>query len=91
MQKFLKKKHLSGINDPKNLVPACRRCNQEKGKKMDGWIRKGRIGRHQWVWLLRHLLRIMGIALLTAVTVYLTLHFMGMDGWSLKFVKELLQ
>ncbi len=91
MQKFLKKKHLSGINDPKNLVPACRRCNQEKGQKMDGWIRKGRIGRHQWVWLLRHLLRIAGIALLTAAAVYVTLYFMGLDVWSLEFVKDLLQ
>ena len=75
MQKFLKKQHLSGINDPKNLVPACRRCNQEKGQKMDGWIRKGRIGRHQWIWLLRHALRITGLILLILAAVYAALYF----------------
>ena len=64
MQKRLKKLHLSGINDPKNLVAACRTCNQKKGKKMGEWITKGRRGRHAAYWYLRWLLRVMIAAVL---------------------------
>ena len=71
MQKQLRSLHISGINDPDNLVAACRKCNQEKGKKMGAWIRRGRIGRHQWIWLLRWTLRLMIAAVFIAAVFYL--------------------
>ena len=46
--------HISGIediNDVKNLIPSCERCNAAKGSKMGLWLVRGAIGRHFWVWL----------------------------------------
>lgn len=37
-----------GINDPKNLTPACRTCNRMKGKKTGAWILLGFIGKTRW-------------------------------------------
>jgi 5-methylcytosine-specific restriction endonuclease McrA len=45
------------VNDIKNLVPACRSCNSRKGKKINGYILRGRIGRHPSVWVFRYILR----------------------------------
>ena len=45
MQKLLKKKHFSGVNDPRNLVASCKSCNQKKGKKME--MRKKRKNRRK--------------------------------------------
>ncbi len=58
LQKKLKRKGYADINDPKNLIPACKECNQRKSAKMDGWITKGKIGRHPWIWVIRHTIRI---------------------------------
>ncbi len=52
LQKKLKR-HIRGINDPDNLIAACRACNQKKGTEMGRWIRRGKIGRHAWYWELR--------------------------------------
>ena len=52
VQKKLKRR-ISGINDPDNLVAACRACNQKKGIQTGRWIRRGKIGRHAWYWELR--------------------------------------
>lgn len=64
LQKKLKRKGIHNINDVKNLVPACSRCNGRKGKKMGKWILKGEIGRHQKLWVVRHLVRIAVLVLL---------------------------
>lgn len=57
MQHKLKRMGIPGINDCSNLVPACRRCNQRKGKKMGIWLLRARIGRHKWVCITKTLLR----------------------------------
>ncbi|MBR2189020.1 MAG: HNH endonuclease [Eubacterium sp.] len=79
MQEFLRKKHLSGLNDPKNLVAACRKCNQEKSSRMGEWIRRGRRGRHQWVWLLRHIIRIALAAAVILALGYLAAGLLHVD------------
>ena len=57
LQKKLRRRGISDLNGPANLVPACHRCNAKKAAQMGVWIRKGRIGRHQWFWLFRWLVR----------------------------------
>lgn len=57
LQKKLKKRGILSVNDIRNLVPACARCNERKGKKMGRWILRGRIGRHPSVWVIRHIFR----------------------------------
>ncbi len=39
------------INDVKNLVPACRRCNSRKGAKGGSWVLRGLVGRFPAFWL----------------------------------------
>lgn len=43
---------IKNVNDAKNLVPSCRRCNQQKGTKSGVWLIRGLIGRHAWFWLI---------------------------------------
>lgn len=43
---------IQNVNDPKNLVPACLRCNQRKGKKTGFWLIRGTIGRHRCFWFI---------------------------------------
>lgn len=58
LQKKLKRRGYSNINDPRNLVASCHRCNQAKAARMGSWIRKGRLGRHPIYWWIRHSIRI---------------------------------
>lgn len=57
LQNQLRKKGFTSINDPKNLVVACKDCNKKKSNKMGKWIIKGRLGRHESYWHIRHGLR----------------------------------
>lgn len=59
LQKKLRKKGIGNVNDCKNLVPACKKCNQRKSAKLGVWIIKGQIGRIQWLWKIRHVLRLL--------------------------------
>lgn len=63
-EKRLKKKGYEDINDPRNLVPACERCNKKKGQKTGRWIIKGYIGRHQKVRFALNIAKILLIVLL---------------------------
>lgn len=47
---FLHRIGIENVNDPKNLVPSCRRCNQQKGTKGGLWLLRGLIGRHAKFW-----------------------------------------
>lgn len=62
LQDKLKKIGAKSVNDYQNLVPACRKCNIKKGKKMGYWIFKGQIGRNQKVWLIIWPIRILLLA-----------------------------
>ena len=42
---------ISDINDVKNLVPSCEKCNSKKGSKMGLWLIRGDIGKHFGIWL----------------------------------------
>lgn len=57
LQKKLKAMGAESVNDPINLVPACKRCNSRKGTRTGTWIITGRIGSHQKLWFLRWSLR----------------------------------
>lgn len=67
LQKKLHRQGIEDLNSEKNLVPACYRCNQAKAAQMGAWIRKGKLGRHAWIWVLRWALRLTT----AAVAVYL--------------------
>jgi 5-methylcytosine-specific restriction endonuclease McrA len=59
LQKKLRRQGITDLNCVKNLVPACESCNQKKAANMGDWIRRGKLGRHAWVWILRHMLRLL--------------------------------
>lgn len=41
---------MSGVNDPANLAPCCRRCNSSKGNRMGLWTVRGLLGAKRWYW-----------------------------------------
>ena len=48
--------HLCGItnvNDPKNLVASCMKCNRKKSDSMGMWVVKGAFGRSNLFWTIR--------------------------------------
>lgn len=49
---ILNKKHITDINDPKNLAPACLECNTKKGKKIGLWTLRGFIGKNKSFWII---------------------------------------
>lgn len=53
LRRRLEKCGYDSVNDPKNLVPACRSCNSRKGTKTGLWIIAGSLGRIQPLWFVR--------------------------------------
>lgn len=49
-RKLLKKFEITNINDEKNLVPACLKCNKRKSKKTGIWLLRGIIGKYEIFW-----------------------------------------
>lgn len=64
LKRRLKRKGISNVNDQKNLVPSCKKCNRRKGRKMGMWVIRGKIGRVQKLWYLRHGIRITFLSML---------------------------
>lgn len=64
LQRKLKRQGIGDLNSEKNLVPACYRCNQAKAAQMGAWIRRGKLGRHAWVWMLRWMFRFAAVAVI---------------------------
>ncbi len=58
LQKKLKARGYRGINDVKNLVAACKKCNQRKGVNMGLWVLKGHLGKYPIIWVIRHMIRL---------------------------------
>lgn len=54
---------VKGVNDPRNLVASCYKCNQRKGSRAGVWVMRGRLGRHPSYWIIR---RTLTVALLVA-------------------------
>lgn len=59
---------IKNVNDPKNLVASCRRCNRKKSNKQGLWVLRGYLGRHIWFW---RILRIAIILLISVLIYYL--------------------
>lgn len=57
-QKF-RKMGYKDVNDPRNLVPACSKCNSRKAAKMGSWIIRGEIGRITRLWIIRKTVRLL--------------------------------
>lgn len=47
----LKKKGITDVNDVRNLVPACMKCNQKKSAQTGIWVLRGTLGKHPIYWL----------------------------------------
>ena len=63
-QEKLERRGLKNINDPRNLVAACKSCNQHKSARTGLWIFKGKIGRYKYIWYFRYLIRILILAMI---------------------------
>ena len=72
LQKQMKRHGIKGVNDKKNLTPACERCNRTKGMQIDGWVKKGIRGRHQYRIFFGKLIKITAI---TIIGYYLYMHW----------------
>lgn len=57
-KRLLRSKGITDINDVRNLVSACRRCNSQKSANAGIWILRGRIGSHPWFWVTCNLILI---------------------------------
>jgi 5-methylcytosine-specific restriction endonuclease McrA len=55
------------VNDPKNLVASCRKCNRKKSDKMGLWVVRGAIGRFKLIWTIRDIIVILLVALVIAI------------------------
>lgn len=53
----LRLRGISDVNDEKNLVAACRRCNRKKSDKMGLWVPRGIIGKSNVLWFVRYVIR----------------------------------
>jgi hypothetical protein len=49
---------IANVNDPRNLVAACEKCNRKKSDKMGGWVLRGALGRHKIFWTIRNIVLI---------------------------------
>lgn len=62
--------HLCGIknvNDVRNLVSSCPRCNRKKSDKIGLWAIRGAIGRHKIVWTIRNIIVCIIVALVALI------------------------
>lgn len=41
---------IEDVNDPRNLAPACKRCNARKGRKAGLWVLKAILGKYRLYW-----------------------------------------
>ena len=48
---------IHNVNDGKNLVACCHRCNERKRDRMGIWYVRGHLGKYRLYWLFRNLLR----------------------------------
>lgn len=63
---------IDNVNDPRNLAPACPRCNYRKKDKMGLWVVRGILGKYRWFWPLEFVLRVTASAA-ACVVLYIVL------------------
>lgn len=56
-QNKLRRRGIENINDPKNLVAACKKCNAKKRTDGGIWVLRAKLGRYKSIWYLRWFLR----------------------------------
>ena len=49
-QRLLKSNGCDNVNDVKNLVASCSRCNRKKSNLMGLWYIRGKLGACKWYW-----------------------------------------
>jgi len=90
LQEYLQKMGASSVNDPKNLVPACLKCNQRKGTKVGLWTLRGKIGQHQRLWIVRWIVRVVLVLVVVGIVVSNTSFVREIRSWVMElFVKQL--
>lgn len=72
---LMKKMGINNINNSKNLVEACARCNSKKRTKMGIWLIKGFLGKSKILWTIRWLLRLLIIILIIYYISHYTIIF----------------
>lgn len=56
-RRVLADRGITDVNDLRNLVPACPRCNSRKGQKTGLWVARAALGRHRAWWAVRNVTR----------------------------------
>lgn len=59
---------IHNINDTKNLVASCKKCNRKKSNKQGLWVLRGYLGRHIWFWRIFRFLIFIFISILAYYT-----------------------
>lgn len=67
---LLKRKRIKNINDIRNLVPSCRRCNRRKGTRMGLWYWRGILGKYKAYWVVVHIAALLLLFLSCALLAY---------------------
>jgi 5-methylcytosine-specific restriction endonuclease McrA len=62
------------VNDHRNLVASCKRCNRKKSDKIGFWVLRGLIGRFDAFWTIRNIVVIL-LVIVAAVMVLLNISF----------------
>lgn len=52
---LLRIRGIRNVNDSRNLVPSCHRCNERKRDRLAGWYIKGRLGKYKLYWIIKYL------------------------------------
>lgn len=47
---------IHNINDIRNLVPSCYKCNEKKGDKLGLWYIRGLLGKYKIYWIIRRII-----------------------------------
>lgn len=68
----LKKKGIENVNDVRNLVASCKRCNSKKANKTGIWLYRAEWGAYNIYWVIRPIYHITIMVIL-----YLYLEYMG--------------
>ena len=54
---LLRIRGINNVNDVRNLVPSCHRCNEQKRDKLGLWYIKGVLGKYSLYWIIKYILK----------------------------------
>lgn len=66
---LLKLRGIEDVNNIRNLVPSCGKCNRAKGNNMGWWYLRGIFGQYKWYWVGQKILAV----ILIIISMYLIL------------------